>query len=105
MTTIEHLVNRVIKFTVFAVWQGNAVLATHQVFVRIQAIVTMIFFGFGLVSMAIVNTNPGALNIFQANRTGKVTGLAGVPAAIFIAGFLYLVFITIVPIFSGEEPA
>lgn len=90
-TTVEQLVWSIgqLIMSVYAGWLGIVVLATHQVYVRIQSVITMIFFGFGLGSMALVGKNLGADDTHQAKRTGMLTGGLGLIVSIFIAGLLY----------------
>jgi len=103
-TTVEQLVWAVgqLFLSIFAGWLGIVVLATHQVFVRIQSVITMIFFGFGLGSMALVGKNLGAADTLQAQRTGKITGLVGIAAATIIAILLYTGSSQIISVFTDD---
>ena len=90
-TTVEQLVWSIgqLIMSIYAGWLGIVVLATHQVYVRIQSVITMIFFGFGLGSMALVGKNLGADDMYQAKRTGMLTGGVGLFTSIIICGLLY----------------
>jgi Na+-driven multidrug efflux pump len=76
-TTIEQLVWAVGQLIVsgFAMRLGVIVLAAHQVFIRIQSILSMFYLGFSLGAMTLVGKNlgaddrPGAFKTaFAANR-------------------------------------
>jgi putative MATE family efflux protein len=103
-TTVEQMVWSIgqLVMSVYAGWLGIVVLATHQVFVRIQGVVTMIFFGLGLGSMTLVGKNLGAKQSHQARRTGMVTGAVGFVIAIFIAGLLYIAADPIISVFTND---
>jgi putative MATE family efflux protein len=104
-TTIEQLIwsagQLIMSF--YAGWLGVIVLATHQVFVRIQAVLTMIFFGFSIGSMTLVGKNLGAELKGQARRTGRITGLLGLIVAMFIASLLYIGSEHIFYIFTADK--
>jgi putative MATE family efflux protein len=104
-TTVEQLVWSIgqLVLSVYAGWLGVVVLATHQVFVRIQGVITMIFFGFGLGAMTLVGKNIGADLDKQARRTGMVTGAVGVMTAIFIAIILLIASEQIFYIFTNDQ--
>ncbi|MCB0273731.1 MAG: MATE family efflux transporter, partial [Calditrichaeota bacterium] len=92
-TTIEQLVwafgQLVLSF--YAGYLGVVVLATHQIFVRIQSVLTMAFQGFGLASMSLVGKSIGANEHQEAQKAGFVTGGVALVAAI-VAGVLLKVF-------------
>ena len=103
-TTIEQLVwsSGQLVMSIYAGWLGIVVLATHQVFLRIQGVITMIFFGFGLGSMSMIGKNLGAEQILQARRTGMISGLIGFISAIFISSFLFLAANSIMSVFTND---
>jgi len=86
-TTIEQLVWAVgqLILSFYAARMGIVVLATHQVFLRIQSVLTMAFTGFGLASMTLVGKNLGAQNEHQAITTGRTTARVALIAAVLIA--------------------
>lgn len=92
-TTIEQLVwaagQLVLSF--YAGLLGVVVLAAHQVFVRIQSVLTMAFQGFGLASMTLVGKNIGADDKRQALRSGYTAGMVAFFAAVG-AGLVLLLF-------------
>ncbi len=103
-TTIEQMVWAIgqLVISTYAGWLGIVVLATHQVFLRIQGVITMIFFGFGIGSMTLVGKSLGAAHTRQAHRTGMINGAVGFSVATFIAIFLALVSENIVTIFTND---
>ncbi len=70
-TTIEQLVWAIgqLIVTSYAAVLGITVLATHQVFLRIQAILSMFYLGFGLGAMTLIGKNIGADQKLMAERT------------------------------------
>jgi putative MATE family efflux protein len=105
-TTIEQAIWAVgqLVMSVYAGWLGIVVLATHQVFVRIQMLITMIFFGFGISSMSIVGKSLGADHDKQAKRAGAIAALVGFVTSCFICGFLFLASNQIMDLFT-DDPA
>jgi putative MATE family efflux protein len=103
-TTVEQLVWSIgqLVLSVYAGWLGIVVLATHQIYVRIQSVITMIYFGFGLGSMALVSKNLGAEDPRQARRTGMITGVVSVFTSIFIAIILYFTAGPITSVFTND---
>jgi len=89
-TTIEQMVWAIgqLLISIYAGWLGIVVLATHQVFIRIQGVITMIFFGFGIGSMTLVGKSLGADELRQVRRTGMINGVVGLSLALIIAIFL-----------------
>ncbi|RMF55603.1 MAG: MATE family efflux transporter, partial [Calditrichaeota bacterium] len=75
-TTVEQLVwalgQLVLSF--YAARMSIVILAAHQVFVRIQSVLTMAYQGFGMASMMLVGKNIGAEEEHQALHTGKIAG-------------------------------
>jgi putative MATE family efflux protein len=92
-TTVEQLVWAVgqLILSFFAARMGIIPLAVHQVFLRIQSVLTMAFQGFGLASMTLVGKNLGADEEFRALHTGRLAGRVALIAAIIVA-LLLLVF-------------
>jgi putative MATE family efflux protein len=105
-TTIEQMVWAIgqLVMSIYAGWMGIIVLATHQVFIRIQGVLTMVFFGFGIGSMTLVGKSLGAAHIHQAKRTGMINGLVGFGVASIIAVFIILSADFAVSIFT-DDPA
>ena len=103
-TTVEQMVWAIgqLAISTYAGWLGIVVLATHQVFLRIQGVITMIFFGFGIGSMTLVGKSLGAAHTRQAHRTGMINGAVGFSVAAVIAIFLVLASENIVTIFTND---
>jgi putative MATE family efflux protein len=103
-TTVEQMVWSIgqLVMSIYAGWLGIVVLATHQVFVRIQGVITMIFFGFGIGSMALVGRDLGAQQDRQARRTGMMTGVVGFFVAIVIFLILYFGAKYIISLFTDD---
>jgi putative MATE family efflux protein len=91
-TTVEQLVwalgQLILSF--FAARMGIIPLAVHQIFLRIQSVLTMVFQGFGLASMTLVGKNLGAENEHLAIRTGRVAGRVALIASIIVAAILII---------------
>ncbi|HEX9652118.1 MAG TPA: MATE family efflux transporter [bacterium] len=88
-TTIEQLVWAFGQLVVtgYAAVLGIEVLATHQVFLRIQAILSMFYMGFGIGAMTLVGKNLGADDRTAAQKTAYT---AIIVVAVF-AGFVFIV--------------
>jgi len=72
-TTIEQMVWAIgmLVVTSYAAYAGVTVLATHQVFVRIQAILSMAYLGFGMGAMTLMGKNIGAEEHRLAEKTAS----------------------------------
>ena len=70
-TTVEQLVWALGQLVVsgYAAVLGTAVLAAHQIFLRIQAILSMFYLGFSLGAMTLVGKNMGAADRKGALKT------------------------------------
>ncbi len=91
-TTVEQLVwalgQLILSF--YASQVGIVVLAAHQVFVRIQSVLTMAFNGFGMASMTLVGKNIGAEDESAAIAAGNTTARVALISAILMSGVLIL---------------
>ncbi len=85
-TTIEQLfwAYGQMVITSYAALLGIYYLAAHQVFMRIQAILSMVYMGFSLGSMTLVGQNIGAEEHDRAEETGHLAGYV-------VAGFVVLI--------------
>jgi putative MATE family efflux protein len=103
-TTIEQMVWAIgqLVISIYAGWLGIVVLATHQVLLRIQGVLTMIFFGFGIGSMSLVGKSLGADQTSQARRTGMINGAVGFGIAAVTATIIVIVGDGIVTIFTSD---
>lgn len=104
-TTVEQLVWAVgqLILSFYAARMGIIVLATHQVFLRIQSVLTMAFTGFGLASMTLVGKNLGAQNEHQALSTGRLAARVALLAAIAVSTLMILFRTPLISIFTQNE--
>ena len=74
-TTVEQLVWSVGQLIVtgYVALIGITELAIHQVFLRIQGVLSMFYLGFGLAAMTHMGKNLGANEHIIAEHTGKIT--------------------------------
>lgn len=104
-TTVEQLVwaagQLVLSF--YAGILGFQVLAAHQVYVRIQSVLTMVFTGFGIASMSLVGKNIGAEEDSEALRAGRMAGRIALVTSILIAIALILFQRTWFHIFTSDQ--
>ena len=72
-TTVEQLTWALgqLVVTSFAAGLHVTILATHTVFMRIQAVLSMVYMGFGLGAMTLMGKNLGAEQSHLAERTAK----------------------------------
>lgn len=75
-TTVEQLAWSVglLVVSMYAAILGVTTLAAHQVFLRIQAILSMFYFGFGMAAMTLMGKNLGAEEKKLAQKTAEMTG-------------------------------
>jgi len=83
-TTVEQLVWAIGQLVVsgYAAVLGVTVLATHQVFLRIQAILSMFYLGFSLGAMTLVGKNVGA-----ADKQGALKMALTANRVVFVFAF------------------
>ena len=93
-TTVEQVVWSAGQLVVtgYVALIGITELAVHQVFLRIQGVLSMFYLGFGLAAMTYVGKNLGANDHAHAEHTGKITH-----RIVFIVGLLIL---TLMIVFS-----
>jgi len=103
-TTIEQLVwafGQVI-ISSYAALIGVTVLAAHQAFMRIQAVLSMFYMGFGMGAMTLMGKNLGADRRKLAEMTAKITGRV---AFVFVMSVVTILFIfsgSIMSIFTND---
>jgi putative MATE family efflux protein len=87
-TTVEQLVWSAGQLIVtgYVAVMGISALAIHQVFLRIQGVLSMFYLGFGLAAMTHVGKNVGANEHSDAEHSGKMSQLI-----IVFFGFLILI--------------
>jgi putative MATE family efflux protein len=104
-TTVEQLVWAVgqMVLSVFAARMGIIPLAVHQVFLRIQSVLSMAFQGFGLASMTLVGKNLGAEEDQLARKTGRLAGRVALITSSFVAVILMIFHSPILAAFTSNQ--
>jgi putative MATE family efflux protein len=102
--TVEQLVWALgmLVVTSYAASVGVAVLAAHQVFLRIQAILSMFYLGFGLGAMTLMGKNLGAAQRSLAEKTGYLTNLVVFIFVMGVVGLIMLFSRSLVTIFTTD---
>lgn len=103
-TTIEQLVWAFgqLIITSYAAVVSVTVLAAHQAFMRLQAILSMFYMGFGMGAMTLMGKNLGADQRQLAERTAEMTGWV---VFVFVVSVVLLMFIfstSIMSIFTND---
>ncbi len=103
-TTVEQLVWAFgqLVVTSFAAVIGITTLAAHQVFLRIQAILSMFYLGFGMSAMTLVGKNVGADNPRAAERTASMANAVVFVFACLVFGVLVLFRRPLIAMFTNE---
>ena len=106
-TTIEQIVWSAgqLVVTSYVALMGIALLAVHQVFLRIQGVLSMFYLGFGLAAMTYMGKHVGANQHMAAEHTGKITH-----RIVFIFGTVILILMmifssTLLHLFIRKEDA
>jgi putative MATE family efflux protein len=104
-TTVEQLVWAVgqLILSFYAARMSIVALATHQVFLRIQSVLTMAFTGFGLASMTLVGKNIGASENQQAIVTGRTAGKVAFIFAIIVSSLLIIFRKGLLTLFTSDQ--
>lgn len=91
-TTIEQLVWAFgqLVITSYAAVVGVTVLAAHQAFMRLQAVLSMFYMGFGMSAMTLMGKNLGADRKQLAQRTAEVAN--GV-VFVFVVSVVLMIFV------------
>ncbi len=102
--TVEQLVWAVgmLVVTSYAASVGVAVLAAHQVFLRIQAILSMFYLGFGLGAMTLMGKHLGAAQSSLAEKTGYLTNRVVFFFALVVVAVLMIFSRSLVTIFTSD---
>lgn len=103
-TTVEQLVWAVgqLILSFYAARMGIIALATHQIFLRIQSVLTMAFTGFGLASMTLVGKKIGADEDQQALSTGRLAGRVALLFGLTIALLMIFFRESLLSVFTSE---
>lgn len=104
-TTVEQFVWSVgqLVLSFFAARVGVTVLATHQVLVRIQSVLSMVFWGFGLGGMSLVGKNLGANKISEARHHGRTAAFLALITAVVICVILLFFYKGTISIFTQDQ--
>ncbi len=104
-TTIEQLVWALgqLILSSFAARMGIIPLAVHQVFLRIQSVLSMAYQGFGIASMTIIGKNLGADEELMAIQTGRITGRIALVFSIVVSGILIIFQNNILGAFTSNQ--
>jgi putative MATE family efflux protein len=103
-TTIEQLVWAFSQLVVtgFVAQLGVEMLASHQVFLRIQAILSMLYIGFGMGAMTLMGKNLGAANRPLAQHTAEVSSAVMFGTVVVIGVILWGYARPIMGLFSND---
>ncbi len=103
-TTVEQLCWALgqMVITSYAAVLGIVFLAAHQVFMRIQAVLSMFFMGFSLGAMTLVGQNLGAAKQHRAEQTGKVAGYVVLVFVLMIVICIFLFSKPLVALFTSD---
>lgn len=104
-TTVEQLCWALgqMVITFYAAILGLVFLAAHQVFMRIQAVLSMFFMGFSLGAMTLVGQNLGADEQARAKQTGRIAGYVVLVFVLLIVAGIFMFSKPLVALFTGDE--
>lgn len=94
-TTVEQLTQSfgLLVISLYAARLSVVVLATHQILLLMQAVMSMLYHGLGIGSMTIIGKNVGAEEHHRAERTAKVAGR--------VTLFIVLIIVLLISLFSS----
>ncbi len=103
-TTIEQLVWAFSQLVVtgFVAQLGVEMLASHQVFLRIQAILSMYYMGFGMGAMTLMGKNLGADNRRLAQHTAEVSSAVMFISVVAMGLLLWIFSHQIMGVFTSD---
>ncbi len=104
-TTIEQLVWALgqLILSSFAARMGIIPLAVHQVFLRIQSVLSMAYQGFGIASMTLIGKNLGADEEHMAIHTGHITGRIALVFSLVVSAILIIFQNNILRAFTSNQ--
>jgi putative MATE family efflux protein len=102
--TVEQLVWAFgqLVVTSYVALLGVVVLAAHQVFMRIQAVLSMIYMGFGMSAMTLMGKNLGAAERGLAEKTAEISGWVMYVFVMVVVSLLAAFSGTILRVFSTD---
>ena len=103
-TTVEQLSWAIgqIVITFYVARLGILFLAVHQVFMRIQAVLSMVFMGFSLGAMTLVGQNIGANEHQRAEQTGKTAVYVTLVFVLLIVSCIIFLNDSLIKIFTDD---
>jgi putative MATE family efflux protein len=106
-TTMEQLVWSLgqLIVTSFVAVMGITELAVHQVFLRIQGVLSMFYLGFGLSAMTYMGKNLGANEHKAAEHTGRVTHRIVLVFVLVLLALFTLFSVPLMHLFIRKEDA
>jgi putative MATE family efflux protein len=104
-TTIEQLVWAFGQLVIsgYAAVISVTVLAAHQAFMRIQAVLSMFYMGFGMGAMTLMGKNLGADRRRLAELTAKMTGWVVFVFVMSVVAILFIFSGSVISIFTSDE--
>ncbi len=88
--------------TIYVAPLGISFLAAHQVFMRIQAVLSMVFMGFSLGAMTLVGQNIGANEHQRAEQTGKTAVYVSLVFVLLIVFCIIILGESLIKIFTDD---
>jgi len=106
-TTVEQLVWSIGQFVImgYVAFIGITELAIHNVFLRIQGVLSMLYMGFALTAMTHMGKNMGANAHGQAERTGSITHRIAFVFVLMVVVLMILFSTTLLHLFIRKEDA
>jgi putative MATE family efflux protein len=103
-TTIEQFVWAAgqLILSIYVAKMGVIYLALHQIFVRIQSILTMFYYGLGTGSMSMIGKFIGGMQFKKLNRTAIISAASGLTLAITIGLIIYLGRMPLLRLFTSD---
>jgi len=104
-TTVEQMVwaTGMLVVTSYAAYAGVTVLATHQIFVRIQTILSMAYLGFGMGAMTLMGKSLGAEQHRLAEKTAHTASRVVFVFVILVTIITISFSRTLISIFTTEK--
>lgn len=103
-TTIEQFVWAMgqLILSIYVAQMGVIYLAVHQIFVRLQSILTMFFYGLGTGSMSMMGKLLGSSQFKQLNKTAIISALSGIVLALSLGGIIMLFKYPLLRLFTSD---
>lgn len=104
-TTIEQFVWAVgqLILSIYVAQMGVVYLALHQIFVRVQSILTMFYYGLGTGSMSMIGKFIGSFQFKKLNKTALVSSFTGLVLAGVLGLIIYVFKLPILKLFTSDS--